>query len=82
MANSKLKGVVKYITGIVSGKGGDQIETQQEAWRQEAKCGCGIDCCYKALVLKDQVTGEHSYIYVENGVVKSTTTPKTVLNKN
>lgn len=77
-----LKGVVKYISGFVFDKKGEQIETQREAWRSEAKCGCGIDCCYKALVLRDQTTGVATYIYVEDGIVKTTTDPKATLNKD
>ena len=77
-----MKGVVKYLAGIVFTKKGKPIETQRDAWREEAKCGCGIDCCYNALVLKDQATGEPVYIYVENGVVLTTTDPKADLNKN
>lgn len=82
MANKHLKGVVKYLSGFVFSKKGKQIETQREAWREEAKCGCGIDCCYKALVLRDQTTGEATYIYVDNGQVLTTTDPKGTLNKD
>lgn len=77
-----LKGLVKYIPGFVFGKKGQQITSQVEAWREEAKCGCGIDCCYKALVLRDQTTGEATYIYVDGGVVMTTTDPKADLNKD
>lgn len=80
MAN-KLRGVVSYIVGTVFGKDGAQILSQQEAWRQEARCGCGIDCCYGALVLKDQCTGESVYVYIEDGEVKTTTNPKEDLAK-
>ena len=75
-----LKGVVKYLSGFVFDKKGKQIETQREAWKAESQCGCGIDCCYGALVLKDYATGVSTYIYVEDGEVVSTTDPKTDLS--
>lgn len=77
-----MKGVVRYLMAFAFTKKGKPITTQREAWRAEAKCGCGIDCCYSALVLKDQITGEPTYIYVEDGEVKTTTNPKSDLKKN
>lgn len=58
---------VKYIPGVVSGKDGKQITTQQDAWAEDAKCGCGIDCCNNELVLKDKTTGDITKLYFDNG---------------
>ncbi len=71
----KKEGRIKYIPGVVSGKEG-QVTSQVEAWREEAKCGCGIDCCNNALVLIDKATKNITYIYVENGELKTTTDKK------
>lgn len=77
-----MKGVVKILGGIFFTKKGKPLETLRDVLREEAKCGCGIDCCYKTLVLKDQSTGVPTYIYVEDGEVKTTTDPKGTLNKD
>lgn len=37
--------VVKYLQGFVFGKSGKQILNQRDAWKEEADCGCGPDCC-------------------------------------
>lgn len=67
-----LKGVVKYIGHVIFNKKGEQITTQREAWREDAKYGCGIDCCENVLVLSDISTGEVFNIYVEDGTLKAT----------
>lgn len=36
---------VKYRNGQVYSTNTPNILTQQDAWAEEAKCGCGIDCC-------------------------------------
>ena len=66
----KKEGRIKYIPGVVSGKEG------QVTSKVEAKCGCGIDCCNNALVLIDKATKNITYIYVENGELKTTTDKK------
>lgn len=76
-----MKGVIKLLVGTLFTKKGKPIKYLRDAWREEAKCGCGIDCCYAALVLRDQSTGESVYIYVEDGEVKTTTDPKADLTK-
>lgn len=48
MANQK---VVRYKAGDVSGKKGESILTQREAWREESKCGYGIDDCDNSIHL-------------------------------
>lgn len=75
-----LKGVLEFTAPLID-KLGEGVLYLREAWRREAKCGCGIDCCYGALVLTDQKTGEYVYIYIEDGAVKTTTTPKDDLVK-
>lgn len=67
-----LKGRVKYMGHIAFNKKGEQITTQREAWREDAKCGCGIDCCENTLVLADKSTGRIYNIFVEDGVLKAT----------
>lgn len=66
---SKFKGVVKFLSGFATNKGGKQIETQVDAWKAEADCGCGIDCCNNCLVLRDKATGNKVNISVSNGVI-------------
>lgn len=61
------KKVVNYIPGIVSGKKGKPITTQQDAWKEDADCGCGIDCCEQKLVLTDRTTKLPVDLYFEDG---------------
>lgn len=76
-----LKGQVGLLAAAFFSKAGKKLEFLRQAWREEAKCGCGIDCCYGALVLTDQDTGEYTYIYVKGGEVLTTTDPKKDLVK-
>lgn len=73
------KGIVKVLQGFLFNKQGRSIETLADGLTEESKCGCGIDCCLGALVLKDISTGDATYVYVEGGVVK-TTTDKSVIS--
>lgn len=77
MGVEKLKGMVSIAAGIFRNrKTGDSHESLQEALRAEAKCGCGIDCCEKELVLEDKTTGDFMALYFDNGgvFVKNKTT--------
>jgi len=65
-----LKGKVKYLPGFVSDLKGVQIETQRDAWKKDADCGCGIDCCNKKFVLEDQQTGNGVSLYFHNGELR------------
>lgn len=65
-----LKGKVKYIPGFVSDLKGEQIETQRDAWKKDADCGCGIDCCNKKIVLQDQQTSKDVNLYFYDGELR------------
>lgn len=43
---------VKYLEGFVFSKNGTPLRTQIDAWKEEADCGCGIDCCNNQIALK------------------------------
>lgn len=43
---------VKYLEGFVFSKNGTPLKTQVDAWKEDADCGCGIDCCNNLLALK------------------------------
>jgi len=65
-------GQVIYRVGlIVNGKNEDSYEYQTDAWAAEARCGCGIDCCERELVLTDKIT-EAGFVslFFEDGVMK------------
>lgn len=51
---SKKTGVIKVLKGIFSNAKGKAINTLAEALAEEAKCGCGIDCCKGVITLWDQ----------------------------
>lgn len=65
-----MAGKVKYLMGFVFGKNDKPVLTQRDAWKQEADCGCGIDCCNKNLVLEDQSNGNTYELVFDNGVPK------------
>lgn len=66
----KRKKVVGFRSGIVINKETkDSYSTLQDAMEDEAKCGCGIDCCNNELILRDKSTGEKIAIYVEGGEI-------------
>lgn len=75
MANSELTFPVPPITSK-----GEGVPTFVGALEYLFKCGCSISCCYGALSLWDYTTGETTYIYVDGGVLM-TTTDKSVLKK-
>lgn len=66
---SRYQGVVRYAVGLIkdaTGRG-NSYEQQVDAWKAEADCGCGIDCCNKRLVLTDRTTGNHVELFFDNG---------------
>lgn len=63
-------GKVKYHVGLVFwGDKQESFEQQVDAWKKEADCGCGIDCCDKELVLTDKTTGEFMALYFDDGAM-------------
>lgn len=70
---AKMNKVVKYLAGFVFNSKGDQIESQTDAWKLEADCGCGIDCCNRKLVLTDKTNDEITSIHFEAGSLIVTT---------
>lgn len=70
MSKFAIKGVVRVLISALTGKNGEQIEHLNEALRQEADCGCGIDCCNNKLVLKDQSNGNTYELVFDAGVLK------------
>jgi len=64
---AKMNKIVKYLAGFVFDKSGKQITSQTEAWKEEADCGCGIDCCENKLVLTDKTNGEKVDLQFEAG---------------
>jgi len=68
-------GKVLYRVGlIVDTKTEDSFEYQTDAWKRDAECGCGINCCERELILTDKATvGEFIgfvALYIEEGVLK------------
>ena len=61
--------VVKYLAGFVFNSNGQEIKSQTDAWKAEADCGCGIDCCNKKLVLTDTVNSEITSLHFESGAL-------------
>jgi hypothetical protein len=70
MGKFSTKGVVRVLPSALTGKDGEQIEFLNEGLRQEADCGCGIDCCNNKLVLKDQSNGNTYELVFDAGVLK------------
>lgn len=67
MAVKKGTGKVVYERGsVVTRNGKKPIESQQDAWKEDADCGCGIDCCLYAYVTYDRVLQESIYYVSEN----------------
>lgn len=64
---AKMNKVVKYLAGFVFDKKGNQITSQTDAWKEEADCGCGIDCCNNKLVLTDKTNSEKVDLQFEAG---------------
>ena len=69
MSNRK-KGAVQVTPQTFKGPNG-QIDTFSEVLAEEAKCGCGIDCCKGIITLWDQDTGKRVEISVASLVVKA-----------
>lgn len=69
MSNNKkgYKGKVQYRAGLAIDQDGRGIESQTDAWKKDADCGCGIDCCEKQLVLQDQTTGDFMALFFADG---------------
>lgn len=71
MGVRKYLGKVLIRTGLlIDAKSGDSFEYLTDAMKKEADCGCGVDCCEKAIVLTDRTSGEHVEIYLEGGSIK------------
>ena len=66
---AKMNKVIKYLGGFVFNQNGDEVKTQTEAWKKEADCGCGIDCCDNKLVLTDKTNGEKVDLQFEGGAL-------------
>jgi hypothetical protein len=61
------KSKVKYLKGMVEGPKRAPLLNQHDAWKEDADCGCGIDCCNSKLVLKDTGTSNVTSLSFENG---------------
>lgn len=61
--------VVKYLQGFVFGRKGNPILSQQEAWSDDYKCGCGIECCKEeaGVRMPDRTDSGSVEIYVDGG---------------
>lgn len=70
MGKFSTKGVVRVLPSALTGKNGEQIDYLNEGLRQEADCGCGIDCCNNKLVLEDQSNGNTYELVFDSGVPK------------
>lgn len=69
---STYKGVVRYAVGLIkdaTGRG-PSYEQQVDAWKAEADCGCGPDCCNREYKFTDKTTNEHIAVYFIGGVMK------------
>lgn len=64
---ARIKGVVKLLAGVFFNKKGEEITSFREAQREEALCGCGIDCCESELVLQDKTSSASTKMYFEGG---------------
>jgi|WetSurMetagenome_2_1015567.scaffolds.fasta_scaffold233939_3 hypothetical protein len=70
MGKFSTKGVVRVLPSALTGKDGEQIDYLNEGLKQEADCGCGIDCCNNKLVLKDQSNTNTYELVFDGGVLK------------
>ena len=67
---AKRKDIVKIKTGIVyNDKTKKSYESLNDAIAEEARCGCGYDCCSKEFRLRDKTTDEIVSLYFDNGGV-------------
>lgn len=64
---AKTKSKVKYLRGMVEGPSRVALLNQHDAWKEDADCGCGIDCCNSKLVLKDTSTTNVTSLSFEDG---------------
>lgn len=60
---------IKFKGHVEDGKG-NNVKTLNDGLREEAKCGCGIDCCENKMVLKDQSNGNTYEFVFDAGVMK------------
>lgn len=60
-------GKVKYKNGLVGSKNHPNLTEQVVAWREDALCGCGPNCCDNMYHWTDVVTSVHYVEYVMNG---------------
>jgi len=71
--SQKDKARVHYTIGAVNNSKQNQLDNQRDAWKEDADCGCGIDCCNKTLVLEDQdVKGDIYEVSIKNGAITLT----------
>lgn len=70
MGKFSIKSVVRVAPQAFVGKNGEQVDYLNEGLRQEADCGCGIDCCNNKLVLSDQSNGNTYELVFDGGVLK------------
>lgn len=67
---AKRKDIVKIKAGVVyNNKTKDSYESLNDAIAEEARCGCGYDCCAKEFRLRDKTTDEIVSLYFDNGGV-------------
>ena len=62
------KGVVRILGGALA-RGNKGLDTLREALTEEARCGCGIDCCDNRIVIPDKQDGKVYELVVINGVL-------------
>jgi hypothetical protein len=61
------EGKVVYREGLAVDQDGRGVSSQTDAWKKDADCGCGIDCCAGELKLRDQTTQVIMSTYFDNG---------------
>lgn len=68
------EGKVDYKQGVVhpTGNPDKSYGKQTDAWKAEADCGCGIDCCDNSIKLRDQTTGNIIRWFFTDGHMKFT----------
>lgn len=66
---SKKDKKVLYIPGVVKDNKGNEITSQRDAWKKEADCGCGIDCCNGTIHLTKDGIEYVGYVNVEGDTI-------------
>lgn len=62
-----MKSIVKILPGFFFGRNKKPIHTLRDAMAEEAKCGCGIDCCNNELILTDKTSDTKVKLYFDSG---------------